>query len=80
MEVLHPHCAGLDVHKELGAACVRHLGLSGRRLIEALIAGQTAPQALAKLADGRLHATRVELEASLRGRVTAHHRFMLSML
>jgi len=48
-------------------------------MIEALIAGQTAPQALAKLADGRLHATRAKLEASLRGRVTAHHRFMLRL-
>jgi transposase len=34
---------------------------------------------LAKLADGRLHATPAELEASLRGRVTAHHRFMLRL-
>ena len=25
MEVLHPHCAGQDVHKELVVACVRHM-------------------------------------------------------
>jgi len=25
MEVLHPHCAGLDVHKETVVACVRHM-------------------------------------------------------
>ena len=25
MEVLHPHCAGLDVHKETVVACVRHV-------------------------------------------------------
>ena len=24
MEVLHPHCAGLDVHKDTAVACVRH--------------------------------------------------------
>jgi hypothetical protein len=24
MEVLHPHCAGLDVHKDSVVACVRH--------------------------------------------------------
>src|ERR1700740_2993032 len=24
MEVLYPHCAGLDVHKNTGVACVRH--------------------------------------------------------
>ena len=25
MEVLHPHCAGLDVHKDSVVACVRHM-------------------------------------------------------
>ena len=25
MEVLHPHCAGLDVHKDSVVACVRHI-------------------------------------------------------
>jgi hypothetical protein len=25
MELLHPHCAGLDIYKETVVACVRHL-------------------------------------------------------
>ena len=25
MEVVYPHCAGLDVHKETVVACVRHM-------------------------------------------------------
>ncbi len=25
MELLHPHCAGLDVHKESVVACIRHM-------------------------------------------------------
>ena len=25
MEVLHPRCAGLDVHKDTVVACVRHM-------------------------------------------------------
>ncbi len=25
MEVLHPHCAGLDVHKDTVVACMRHM-------------------------------------------------------
>src|SRR5467141_652922 len=25
MEVLHPHCAGLDIHKDSVVACVRHM-------------------------------------------------------
>lgn len=55
------------------------LGLSGRRMIQALIDGQTNPQALAELADRRLRATPSELEAALRGRVTGHHRFLLKL-
>jgi transposase len=68
-----------DANIKLDSIITDILGVSGRRMIEALIAGQTTPEALAKLADGRLHATRAELEASLRGRVTAHHRFMLRL-
>jgi transposase len=55
------------------------LGLSGRRMLEALIAGQTDPQVLASPAHVRIRATAAELEAALRGRVTAHHRFMLQL-
>jgi hypothetical protein len=29
MEVLYPHCAGLDVHKETVVACMRHGGRYG---------------------------------------------------
>jgi transposase len=55
------------------------VGVSGRRMLEALIAGQTEPKQLAAMAHGRLQATPAELEAALRGRVTAHHRFMLRL-
>jgi transposase len=48
------------------------LGLTGRRIIQALIDGQTAPPALASLAHWRIQATPADLEASMRGRVTAH--------
>jgi len=68
-----------DANIKLDSVISNILGASGRRMIDALIAGEIAPEALAKLADERLHATRAELEASLRGRVTAHHRFMLQL-
>jgi transposase len=55
------------------------VGVSGRRMLEALIAGQTDPKELAAMAHGRLQATPADLEAALRGRVTAHHRFMLRL-
>ena len=40
MEVLHPHCAGLDVHKDTVVSCVGHMvdgkvsGWIGARLEE----------------------------------------------
>ena len=54
-------------------------GVSGRRMIEALIVGQTDPLTLASLADRRLRASAEDLEAALLGRVTAHHRFLLRL-
>jgi transposase len=30
MDTIHPHCAGLDVHKDTVVACVRHVAPSGR--------------------------------------------------
>jgi transposase len=68
-----------DANIKLDSVLTNILGLSSRRILEALIAGQTAPQALAKLAHNNIKATSTELEASLHGRVTAHHRFMLQL-
>jgi transposase len=56
------------------------MGKSGRAIIEALISGETNPEALAGLACGnRLKATREEFVEALRGRVTPHHRFLLKL-
>ena len=68
-----------DANIKLDSVVTDILGLSGRRIIEALIAGQTMPQALASLAHRRIHASADELEAALRGRVTRHHRFLLKL-
>src|SRR5208282_935162 len=51
------------------------MGVSGRRMIEAIIAGVRTPRKLADLADGRIKATPKELCDALHGRVTDHHRF-----
>lgn len=68
-----------DANIKLDSVVTDILGLSGRRMIEALIAGQTMPQALATLAHRQLRATNQQLEAALRGRVTSHHRFLLRL-
>jgi transposase len=68
-----------DANIKLDSVVTDILGLSGRRILEALIAGQTMPHALASLAHRRIHASSEELEAALRGRVTKHHRFLLKL-
>src|SRR5450432_4732602 len=51
-----------DANIKLDSVVTDILGLSGRRIIEALIAGQTMPQALATLAHRRIHASTDELD------------------
>lgn len=68
-----------DANIKLDSVISDILGASGRAMVEALIAGQTDPVALAGLADRRLKATAEELQEALRGRVTGHHRFMLQL-
>jgi transposase len=55
------------------------MGLSGRRMIEAIIAGETDPTRLAALAHRRIRSPRDMLVEALRGRVTDYHRFMLQL-
>jgi len=56
-----------DANIKLDTVVTDILGLSGRRILEALIAGQTTPQALATLAHRNIKASTADLEASLRG-------------
>ena len=55
------------------------IGVSGRSILRALIAGETDPDALADRVDGRLKAPRPQLLEALRGAITDHHRFLLSL-
>jgi transposase len=55
------------------------MGLNGRRLIEAMIAGQRDPRKLVALTDRRLKASPKELYDALHGRLTDHHRFLLEL-
>src|SRR5262252_4037719 len=49
-----------------------------RAMLEALLAGETDPTALAGLARGKLRKKRAQLEQALEGRLQAHHRFLLT--
>jgi transposase len=68
-----------DANVKLDSVLSDVVGLSGRAMVEALIAGETDPGALAGLAHRRVKASPDDLHEALRGRVTGHHRFMLKL-
>jgi transposase len=55
------------------------LGVSGRAILKALIAGQTDPERLAALAHPRLRARRAQLVEALQGQPTEQQRSLLGM-
>lgn len=55
------------------------LGLSGRRILQALARGESDPLALAGLGDFRLKCSKQELADALRGHLEPMHRQMLSL-
>jgi transposase len=63
---------------KLGAVATDVLGVSGREMLAALVAGTNDPAGIAALAQGKLRHKLPELERALTGRVGAHQRFMLA--
>src|SRR5205085_5054612 len=68
-----------DANVKLDGVVTDLLGKSGRAMLEALATGEDDPEKLAALAHPRLAATPERLREALRGRVTAHHRFLLRL-
>jgi transposase len=67
--------ANLKIESELSDM----LGKSGRAMLNAIIAGETDPIRLAALAHPGVKSPQAKLQEALRGRVTAHHRFLLKL-
>ena len=68
-----------DANIKLDSVITDIIGASGRKMIEALIAGENDPAKLARLADQRVKASQDTLREALRGRVTKRHRFLLRL-
>jgi transposase len=66
-----------DANLKLGSYITDITGVTGRAILEALIAGETDPEKLAQLRNRRVKASQEELCKALRGKVTPHHRFLL---
>ena len=63
---------------KLSSVVSNTLGVSGRHMLEAIIAGHDDPQQLAQLARGRLKEKIPQLKQALQGQVREHHRFLLA--
>jgi transposase len=67
-----------DANIKLAGVASDIMGVSARAMLEALVAGTTDPALMADLAKGKLREKREQLERALAGRVTEHHRLMMS--
>jgi transposase len=68
-----------EANIKLDAVISDIMGASGRRIIEAMVAGVRQPRKLADLAGKQIKATPKELYDALHGRLTDHHRFLLGL-
>jgi transposase len=66
-----------DANIKLGSVASDVLGVSGRAMLDRLVAGQTDPRILAEEARGRMRSKRPALREALEGRIRPHHRFLL---
>jgi transposase len=68
-----------DAGIKLSAVATDIMGVSGRAMVEALIAGKATPAAMADLARRRLRSKIPALTEALTGRFTPHHGYLIRM-
>jgi transposase len=68
-----------DANLKLSLVVTDILGMTGRAILDALIAGEQDAERLADIQCGRLKSSRIDRVKALHGRVTHHHRFMLQL-
>lgn len=68
-----------DANIKLSGLVSDILGVSGRAVLHAIIAGESNPEALVAVTNGRLKASHDSLVAAARGTTRDHHRFLLKL-
>jgi len=69
-----------DANIKLAAVASDWLGVSGRAILSRLLDGEEDAEKLAQLCRGRLREKVAEMQLALEGRVTQHHRWLLTLL
>ena len=67
-----------EANIKLSSVITDILGMSGRRMLKAMIGGETDAAKLAEHGSQRLGASRADLTEALHGRLREHHRFLLA--
>jgi transposase len=78
-EVNRVHKVLEDANLKLSSVATDIMGVSGRAMLGAIIAGKDDPEALADLAKGRMRTKIEELEQALTGRIKDSHRLLLRL-
>jgi transposase len=68
-----------DAGIKLDSVATDVLGVSGRAILKALVAGERDPKALAELAKGKLRKKLPQLRQALRGRFGDHHALLVGL-
>jgi transposase len=68
-----------DANVKLASVLSDITGVSGRKMLAALVNGATDAAQIAKLANPRVKASEEQITRALEGHVTEHHRFMLGL-
>jgi transposase len=69
-----------DANIKLSSVLSHVNGVSGERIVEALLAGETDTDRLASLCHWRVRAEKEEVMLALEGKLTDHHKFMLRII
>jgi transposase len=69
-----------DAGVKLACVATDVMGVSGRRMMRALISGEQDPEALSQLAKGKLRKKLPALGKALQGRFSGHHAFLLERM
>jgi transposase len=69
-----------DANVKLSSVISDIMGVSGLRMLRAMVSGERDAAVLSQLGDPKLRASQEALQESLQGKLTEHHRFMLEGL
>jgi transposase len=85
-QLVHEHTAEVNrvqkvlemANLKLASVATDVMGVSGRAILHALLAGERDPEQLAELSKGRLRTKKAELALALEGRLRPHHARLLA--